>query len=203
MNTDQSVLREVIAFQEDKILTRGRLRDIAAKVKAATESGQSVVILDAIHSDVVDVDWRLMSGEAEAPASPASDECVEKRKPGRPRLGVVAREVTLLPRHWEWLGTQPGGASVALRKLVEEAIRKNQDIDRLRQMQDSVCRFMTTLGGNRAGFEEGLRAFYARNVERFKQETQDWPKDIQTHLHALADAAFKLAAEIETRKTKS
>src|SRR4029079_4156101 len=66
----------------------------------------------------------------------------EPRGRGRPRLGVVAREGTLLPRHWEWLGTQPGGASVVLRKLVEEARRANGDADRTRAARDAAYRFM-------------------------------------------------------------
>jgi uncharacterized protein len=114
----------------------------------------------------------------------------EARGPGRPRLGVVAREVTLLPRHWDWLNEQPGGASVALRKLVEEARRANEGKDRLRKARESAYRFMSALAGNLPGFEEASRALFGGNREGFEQQTQAWPKDIRAHLARLAKPAF-------------
>ena len=109
---------------------------------------------------------------------------------GRPRLGVVAREVTLLPRHWEWLSAQPGGASVALRKLVEEARRVKAPEDRRREAQESAYRFMTVMAGNEPGFEEALRALYSEDRERFEMYSAAWPKDVREHARELAGAAF-------------
>ena len=113
------------------------------------------------------------------------------RGPGRPRLGVVAREVTLLPRHWSWLNEQPGGASVALRKLVEEARRSNVAKDRVRRAQERTYRFMTAVAGNLPGFEEATRALFAWDLDRFKVLIESWPRDIRLHL-------FKLAQELAT-----
>lgn len=198
MNAEFLLKREVVVFSEDRCLAKGSLGMIADGVRRACDEGRTVLALDALTSEVVDFDWRHSPGEV-MQSIQAGEVPPEQRKPGRPKLGVIAREVTLLPRHWDWLNAQPGGASVALRKLVEEARRKNQDVDQLRQIQESVCRFMTTLAGDRAGFEEGLRAFYAKDAARFREETKDWPDDIRQHLHGLADMAFKLAAEIAKR----
>src|ERR1043165_2680260 len=105
----------------------------------------------------------------------AEETSAAPRGRGRPKLGVVAREVTLLPRHWEWLNGQPGGASVALRKLVEEAKRASHGKDRARQSQEAVHRFMYVVAGNLPGFEEASRAFYAGNQERFNAMVESWP----------------------------
>ncbi|MFY0534142.1 DUF2239 family protein [Nannocystis pusilla] len=40
----------------------------------------------------------------------AAEEPPARTGPGRPKLGVVSREVSLLPRHWEWLERQPSGS---------------------------------------------------------------------------------------------
>jgi hypothetical protein len=112
------------------------------------------------------------------------------RGPGRPKLGVVAREITLLPRHWDWLNAQPGGASVALRKLVEEARRANGGKDRVRQSQEAAYRFMSIMAGNRPGFEEATRALFAGHRDRFDQLIAPWPKDVRHHARKLAADAL-------------
>jgi hypothetical protein len=110
----------------------------------------------------------------------------EPRGRGRPKLGVVAREVTLLPRHWEWLSAQPGGASVALRKLVDEARRVSGDKDRERQARDAAYHFMSTMAGNLPQFEEASRALFADDRRRFTGLIADWPADIRDHIVKLA-----------------
>jgi len=105
---------------------------------------------------------------------------------GRPKLGVVAREVTLLPRHWEWLGAQPGGASVALRKLVEVARRASGDRDRGRAARDAAYHFMSVMAGNLPGFEEASRALFADDRRRFAELISGWPGDIRDHVVKLA-----------------
>jgi hypothetical protein len=101
-------------------------------------------------------------------------------------LGVVPREVTLLPRHWDWLGTQPGGASVALRKLVEQARKSNHGADQLRHAQEAAYRFMSAMAGNEAGFEEATRALFAGNQEVFSMQVESWPIDVRNHAKKLA-----------------
>ena len=120
------------------------------------------------------------------------------RGPGRPKLGVVGREVTLLPRHWDWLDDQPGGASVALRKLVESAKRDNRSKDRARHSQEAAHRFMSAMAGNLPGYEEASRAFYGRNQALFYTLIQPWPGGIRDHAKRLAAAAFE--AQIAARQ---
>lgn len=114
----------------------------------------------------------------------------ENRRPGRPKLGVVAREVTLLPRHWQWLNGQPGGASVALRKLVDEARRVNAGKDLVRQARESAFRFMSAMAGNEPRFEEAIRSLFAGNAERFHEMIAAWPVDVRDHAEKLAAASF-------------
>ncbi|MFZ3219329.1 MAG: DUF2239 family protein, partial [Rhodoferax sp.] len=110
--------------------------------------------------------------------------------PGRPSLGVVAREVTLLPRHWDWLGRQTGGASVALRKLVETARRSQEAEDRVRQARAVGYKFMSTMAGHAPGFEEASRALFAGDHTAFETHTAAWPADVRTHLMHLLTNAF-------------
>lgn len=110
------------------------------------------------------------------------------RGPGRPRLGVMAREVTLLPRHWDWLGHQPGGASVALRKLVEAASRDPRAARNA--ARDVTYRLASALAGNEPGFEEAMRALYAGKRKRFRRQIENWPPDVREHLERIAAPAF-------------
>ncbi len=186
------------AFQGMARIASGPLAEVAAKVKAVIDAGEpsTILIFDDVTSEPVELDFRgsvddvtkrLAGCSGGAVASPADQPA---RGPGRPKLGVVAREVTLLPRHWEWLARQPGGASVALRKLVEEARRANGGKDRLRDAQASAYRFMSALAGNEAGFEEAARALFAGNSAGFSKATGAWPPDVRDHAMKLAAAAL-------------
>lgn len=104
------------------------------------------------------------------------------RGAGRPRLGVQAREVTLLPRHWEWLGEQSGGASAALRRLVDEARSKGRTP---RDRQDAAYRFMQALCGDMVGYEEALRAVYRSDAAALSAQIQDWPEDVRSYVRDL------------------
>jgi len=135
----------------------------------------------------LDIDWsgdeqavlqRLLPAAQMAPATPVHD---ARRGPGRPRLGVVAREVTLLPRHWEWLNAQSGGASAALRRLIDEARRTSEARESQRRAQDAAYRFMHAAGGDLPGYEEALRALYAGDAVQFDAQLAAWPPDWRNH----------------------
>ncbi len=160
------------------------LRDLESKGEA-----RSVLVFDDVTGEQIDVDVRA-SRPASAP-EPAPES--EPRRPGRPKLGVVAREVTLLPRHWEWLSAQPGGASVALRKLVETARRENAQSDTTRRAQEGAVRFMTAMAGNEPGFEEACRALFAGDRDTFRSQIARWPKDVADYSDRLAAEAFSVA----------
>ena len=158
------------AFEGQRRLASGPLPEVVLAVKRAEQrgSGGIAIFCDAT-GRAIDLDLRGSDDEivARLPSDPTPRgirSCGTPSQPrgrGRPKLGVVAREVTLLPRHWEWLGAQPGGASVALRKLVEEARRANGDRDRSRAARDAAYHFMSAMAGNLPHFEEASRALFA------------------------------------------
>jgi hypothetical protein len=190
-----------IAFADQKCVAMGVPREVVTRVRAFVDSRPEVpvLILDAWSSEPVEVDLRgrlatilsrLPVPTVEAPTSTAAAAEVQQRGPGRPRLGVVAREVTLLPRHWDWLGAQPGGASVALRKLVEKSQRASAEADSRRMATESAYRFMHALAGNEKGFEEASRALFAGQFDRLNHEVLSWPPDVRAHLLELAGRAM-------------
>ena len=170
----------------------------SAKTVVDRAPSSSVLIFDDATSELIEVDFRGTAAEvvrrlaSDEPHS-ATPEGETRRGPGRPRLGVVAREVTLLPRHWDWLNGQPGGASVALRRLVDDARRANGG-DRRRRSQEAAYRFMSAMAGDRAGFEEATRALFAADRDGFASNTKEWPVDIRNHARMLADGAFEVSA---------
>lgn len=156
-------------------IASGSLAEIAGAAAEAVARGQTVLVFGDRTGRVVDLDPRA---SIEPP-----------RGRGRPKLGVVAREVTLLPRHWDWLARQPGGASVALRKLVEAAQRSAGAADRQREAREAAYRFMTTMAGNRPGYEEAIRALFAGDAAGFAAQIAGWPPDIRDHAAQLAELA--------------
>lgn len=191
----KTVQTKCIAFVGDNRIASGDLEQVAAKIMDAVASEElaDVLVLGCTDSRVIELDLRGTREEVLrrlAPEDRTIAEQPEKKKRGRPKLGVVAREVTLLPRHWEWLSSQPGGASVALRKLVERARRENSHRDETRRAQNSCYRFMSTMAGNLPHFEEAARALFAGEGQIFTREIAAWPEDIRTHCAELAQAAF-------------
>lgn len=186
------------AFDGQRLLARGALADVALSVKQAQAARADAAILVFDDQSGKQVDLDLRGGEADirkryqapaATAAPADDTDTAEAAPrgrGRPKLGVVPREVTLLPRHWDWLAAQPGGASVALRKLVEQARRDNEARDQQRQRQEAAYHFMSSMGGNLPGFEEATRALYADDRAGFVRQVAEWPRDVRDYAMGLA-----------------
>jgi hypothetical protein len=199
--SDSPLRKPCTAFDGTRWIASGPLRQVALKAKSLIDKhpSSSVVIFDDTTSDVVDVDYRGSAREVvrrleerlnTARPGAVALEPAAPRGPGRPRLGVVAREVTLLPRHWLWLSGQPGGASVALRRLVDDARRANVGRDRVRRSQEVAYRFMSAMAGNQPGFEEAIRALFRGDRDRFEEQTAGWPADVSAHAKKLAAAAF-------------
>ncbi len=182
------------AFAGHSRIATGTLQDVALAAKAVIDGGNSdaVMVLDDRDSQRVEIDFRGDDTHilAQLPDPPEVIDPEAPRGRGRPKLGVVPREVTLLPRHWDWLNRQPGGASVALRKLVEEARHTHRVRDRIRQSQEAAYRFMSIMAGDRPGFEEATRALFAGNHVRFDAMTGTWPVDVRDHVQRLAAGAF-------------
>ena len=180
------------AFEGHRRLVSGLLNEVALAVKRAEQhAAERVAIFSDATGRAIDLDLRGSDDEivARLPAAPGPEPEAAPSEPrgrGRPKLGVVAREVTLLPRHWEWLNAQPGGASVALRKLVETARRANGDKDRSRAARDAAYHFMSAMAGNLPNFEEASRALFAEDRQRLASLIAAWPDDISDHIARLA-----------------
>ncbi len=168
----------------DRVAVGSRLD---AALAAQQLSGEAGVLIFGPDGRGVDFD---LSGEPEALAARLAPPEEAPRGRGRPKLGVVAREVTLLPRHWDWLAKQPGGASVALRKLVEAARRESEGPDRARAAREAAYRFASAIGGDLPGFEEAMRALFAGNDVAFEARIEAWPSDIAAQLRTYAAGAF-------------
>jgi len=208
-NLAMNSARQYIAFEGTRRIAGGPLGDVASKTKVAVDrrSHEPILIFDDQTSEPIEIDFRgtvkdvlnrlnpRPSLPTEAKPLDVEVETQESRVRGRPKLGVVAREVTLLPRHWEWLNNQKGGASVALRKLVEEARRSNEDKDQIRRAQDAAYRFMSTMAGNLPGFEEAVRTLYANDFARFEDRVARWPADIRVHSVRLAQRCIPAKAK--------
>lgn len=184
------------AFEGCRLIGSGPLAEVAVLAKAVADRPDHapILIFDDRSAETIELD--LHSAPADLLARIAAKHAVPVaapelvRGPGRPKLGVVAREVTLLPHHWEWLADQPGGASVTLRKLVEQARRMNQGRDEIRRARDALYRFTSVMAGNAPDFEAAMRALFAGDRPRFEANTSAWPPDVRRHALAMASAAF-------------
>ena len=189
LGTDRSDREACTAFAGHDRLLSGRLPDAALAIKRAAAEGSTgpFLIFDDADGRVIDVDLRGTDAEIVARLTSGTDEApTVTRKRGRPALGVIGREVTLLPRHWDWLSSQPGGASVALRKLVDAARRTSVDDDRRRATQERAYRFMSAVAGDLPGYEEVLRGLFADDRPRFDTFVASWPEDVAAHAIYLA-----------------
>jgi len=181
------------AFDGHRLLASGPLLDVTLAVKASPGlAAGTVLTFDDDSGKVVDLDLHG-SPDQIATRHRAREEGMAARNRGRPKLGVVAREVTLLPRHWEWLAAQRGGASVTLRRLVDEARKAEGGQTALRVARDNAYRFMSAIGGDLPGFEEAVRALYAGDITKLEQHLVEWPEDLRAYVRKLA--AVSIAPE--------
>lgn len=188
------------AFEGNRLLAAGPLIEVVLAVKTASESGTTspLLVFDDATGRVMDFDLRGTKADIIArlsrpsantrpsPPSPTDGSTTEPRGRGRPKLGVIGREVTLLPRHWEWLAAQPGGASVVLRRLVDDARRGGGAQQTRRAAQEIAYRFMSAMAGNLPGFEEAARALFANDPTRFEHQVSGWPGDVRRYAMRLA-----------------
>lgn len=189
------------AFEGTRRIASGSLAEVSIPAARATarRAAGAVLVFDDATGRPVDLDLRGSEEEVRARAECQADELrapsdaaePARRGPGRPRLGVVGKEVTLLPRHWGWLSSQSGGASAALRRLVDQARKHSEGRGRIRQDRDVVYRFMSAMAGDLPGFEEALRALFRGDRDRFLSEIGGWPADLRDHTRKLASNAFE------------
>lgn len=181
---------EWMAFDDGQCIARGSKLEVAIKSKRYWEQNRESLILVFDRATGRQTDFDFTLDEALLKRAVEASERRPTRKPGRPRLGVTAREVTLLPRHWDWLSTQRGGASAALRRLVDQARKEQAGSDQARTAQEATYRFMSAVAGDRPGFEEASRALFAGDAARFYAEIHDWPDDIVAELKHISREAM-------------
>jgi hypothetical protein len=202
----QTETASTIAFESDRRIADGKLRDVvrAAREMLEQRKDASILVFDGNTGEPIDIDFRgtvddVLARLPQDAATPAAEhaelEPLPSRGPGRPKLGVVAREITLLPRHWDWLAQQSGGASVAIRKLVEEARRTGEENDRIRRAQEAAYRFMSAMAGNAPHYEDAIRALFANNPAGFEKCIAGWPEDVRDQSSRLAARAVRRDAQ--------
>jgi hypothetical protein len=178
-------IQSFTAFAGDRLIASGELKTTLLATKRRLDKGASAPILIFDDSTGKQVDFDFRGTPEEVLARLSSHPLFAPAGPGRPKLGVTCREISLLPRHWEWLEKQPQGISAALRRLVEEAKQKEPDKERARVARDAAGKFMWSMAGNLPDFEEASRALYAMDLDRFDKLIRRWPKDIRAHLRKL------------------
>lgn len=184
------------AFEGFQMLAQGRLDEVALKVKRRLKDDSTAQILIFSDSTGKEMDLDLSGSEKEIISRlkvfiSADEVSSPSAGPGRPKLGVVAREVSLLPRHWEWLSTQSGGASATLRRLVDEARKKSLSKESIKQSQEKAYKLMSALAGNLPDYEEALRALYRRDDHGFQRLIANWPPDLKAYLAQLTETVFE------------
>lgn len=189
------------AFAGPRRIAAGTAGEVVLGAKACLDAGETdrIALYEDATGRAIDVDFRgtpdeVLARLADHPllARPAAPTGEEKRGPGRPKLGVVSREVSLLPRHWEWLAEQSGGASATLRKLVDRARRENQAADRERRARETVHRFLWDLAGDYPDFEEASRALFAGDDDALVRTIADWPPDVRDYVVVLLGVGSRL-----------
>ncbi|WP_145414245.1 DUF2239 family protein [Paenibacillus xylanexedens] len=203
---DSPVEINCTAFVGRKHVASGTLRDVVKVIKENWEKSEFVdlLIFDDSTGKPIDIDFRgsledvldRLNGKP-GPITDTKENEQPVRRAGRPKLGVVSGEVTLLPRQWDWLKAQPGGASVTLRKLIDEARRSGENGNKARAAQEVTYHFMTAMAGDFPQYEEALRALYAADENRFYESINHWTPDIRDYIKSLASNAFTQ----EERKT--
>ncbi|MFB5676923.1 DUF2239 family protein [Paenibacillus terreus] len=187
------------AFLGVGVVASGSLQQVVTTVKDTLDDKDltQLFIFDDSTGKQIDVDFRGKTddvlkrlGEQFGDLSGTEVNHQPTRRVGRPKLGVVSGEVTLLPRHWEWLKSQPGGASVTLRKLIDEARHAGEKQSKIRESQEATYNFMTAMAGNFHQYEEALRALYAGDLDRFYHFIDDWAPDIRNYVKRLAANSF-------------
>lgn len=167
-----------VAFAGPRLIAEGGVSDVLPVLKRRADRAPSnlTLVFDARTGRQVDFD---LSGTLDDVLARVQGE--ERRGPGRPKLGVISREVALLPRHWEWLEDQPNGISAAMRRIVEEAMKQAPGRERARRIRASLSNLLTALAGDRPNYEEATRALFADDVERFEQLVARWPRDLRDY----------------------
>jgi uncharacterized protein len=185
------------AFEGTTRLYRGTFQEVVLKVKERLGRAENSSVLIFSNNTGKTMDFNFQGNMKDTLKRLEKFVSTQEPRPisgpGRPKLGVISREVSLLPRHWEWLASQPSGASATIRKLIEEAKKKSSTRNSVKHVQECVYRFMSVIVGDMKGYEEALRALYKADRKNFLLHIQDWPTDVRTHVIEMAKPVFEAA----------
>lgn len=186
--TEENTPSRFAAFDGATLIAAGDLAQVASQVYAHGPTDRPVLVFSDETGRVVDLDLRGTQGDVASRYAAADEgQQVVPKGRGRPKLGVVPREITLLPRHWDWLSNQQGGASQTLRRLVDEARKADGGRTRFKAAQERVYRFITAMAGDLPDYEEAVRALFAADVAAFERHMAPWPDDVRQYALRLLD----------------
>lgn len=185
-------MKLLTAFQSCSRLAEGSEAELVAIIRSQSPDSERILVFDNDTGQQVDLDLREapQSGGLQAEHQQSVEAGVAARGRGRPKLGVKGREVTLLPKHWEWLEQQNGGASATLRRLVQASMKSSHAEDLKRKSQARANRVMTALAGDLVNYEDATRALFAGDAVAFKQLIRSWPADVRQYALVLSEEAF-------------
>ncbi|TBR43539.1 DUF2239 family protein [Marinomonas agarivorans] len=180
------------AFLDTRLLAAGELTTVITQIKQQFPDREALLV-ETNSCKRLEINWQgsvedvLARIDAMPQAEPLSSDLIApatpkthiKSKRGRPKLGVVSKEVTLLPRHWEWLSKQSGGASVTLRRLVDQARQENSLEDEIKLRQEQIYNFISFFAEQLPNVEETMRALYRQDRSLFYRSIKNWPTDIR------------------------
>ncbi len=189
-----SALFTYTAFEKNELFFRGTLSEVVLKTKKklGKDEHNSILIFSDATGKIIDFNFQGTEKDVQKRLEVYVSETVQKdySGPGRPKLGVMSREVSLLPGHWEWLATQSDGASATLRKLVDEAKKKTASGNQVKQAQEKTYKFMSAMAGDFNNYEEALRALYKKDKKNFLLLMHNWPNDIKNHIEEISFFVF-------------
>lgn len=189
------LLNTYTAFMGTNFFGQGLLSEIILKIKKhiGSSDNTNILIFSDLTGKAIDFNFQGTTSDVQKRLDIFVSEGTTQLStgPGRPKLGVISREISLLPQHWEWLATQPGGSSAVIRKLIDEARKKSEGSLSIKQIQERVHRFTTAMAGDLQGYEEALRALYRKDEDQFLIHMGSWPQDIRDHVINLSKPIFK------------
>lgn len=183
------------AFESGIVISSGSLSEVVTEIKKklGKSNHASVLIFNDLTGRTMDFNFQGSEKDVQKRLqvyTQIPDSKTDNSGPGRPKLGVISREVSLLPRHWEWLASQTGGASATLRRLIEEAKKTSVQTMTIKQAQERTYHFMSVVAGDYKGYEEVLRALYKKDKAKFFAEMSDWPEDIVYYIRKISEPVF-------------
>lgn len=184
MNTKMSIANRYTAFRGDTRIITDSLFNVALALQKQSE--MNVLVFNDQTGQQIDLD---LSG-SEDDLKQRYTEVEYVKKVGRPKLGVISREITLQQKHWNWLDQQSSSASAVIRKLIDKELNDPSSESNIMLAKQAIDHFMLAMLGNMPNYEEATRALYQGNKSHFLALIHNYPKDLKVYLELKAQTAF-------------